>query len=549
MRFFHQHKTLLGFIIVLGVMLAGLFLFTDVASEQRSDVEITAPIVSLPDTPVVEAKPNIKLVFLGDTMLDRGVETKVRNFFEGDYSRLFDNLDFSDADIVFVNLEGPVSDKGRNVGSKWSFRMDPVVLPVLKNAGIDIVSFANNHVGDWSQAAFEDTLTRLEENDIAYTGAGWNWADAIQPTVLEVDGVSIGFLGFTDVGPNWMKAKETTPGILLASDTTLESIIKDAAASVDVLVTSFHWGEEYTPHNTHQTELAHAAIDAGADLVIGHHSHVIQDIEWYNDKLIAYGLGNFIFDQYFSNETMQGLMLTVELDETDITAVTRYIVELDDRYQPQEPREFLPTDVVSGRVSTSSLCPQDNGTGEDRMLFNVSQTQSLDDYAPAQLTHMNNRIDARGTATCLVPRVADAVEAMVNAASKDGMRLVMTSGYRSSAVQNILYTDHIADKPASELPAVAKPGHSEHQLGTTVDFKSLSTPELSYDQFGDSPEYRWLIEHAADYGFVQSYTAGSESVTGYVAEPWHWRYVGVDVAREVQASGLTLMEYLALLEV
>ena len=282
-----------------------------------------------------------RLAFVGDMMLDRSVRTSVVKNFGGDYNQLFTNLtELKGADILFANLEGDVSDIGNNVGSKYSFRMDPAILPAISNAGFDIVSFANNHVGDWNWAAFKDTLKRLSDIGILQTGAGDTKAGAETPTIIEKNGVRFGFIGFSDVGPDWIRATDTNPGILLASDPHLADIIKRAKEKSDVLIASFHWGTEYNKlHNSRQESLAHIAIDNGADMVIGHHPHVIEDIEIYKDKPIVYSLGNFIFDQNFSPETRKGLMLSVSIEEGKVVSHE----EMPISFGPQ----FVP--IVSGK--------------------------------------------------------------------------------------------------------------------------------------------------------------------------------------------------------
>lgn len=277
------------------------------------------------------------LFFVGDIMLTRGVKKSVDKNFNGDYNRLFDNLiKLKEADILFGNLEGDVSNTGNNVGSKYSFRMNPEILPVLKNSGFDIVSFANNHVGDWNIKAFKDTLKNLEENKILKTGAGENKNDAENPTIIEKNGIRFGFIGFSDVGPNWIEAKINSPGILLASDPNLNEIIKKAKMKTDILIVSFHFGEEYKLiHNKRQETLAHSVIDNGADIVIGHHPHVIEDIENYKGKIIVYSLGNFIFDQYFSKDTMQGMLFSATFNNKNLIKTDKKIITLNKKYQPE----------------------------------------------------------------------------------------------------------------------------------------------------------------------------------------------------------------------
>ena len=284
----------------------------------------------------------ISMVLVGDIMMDRGVKRSVDANFGGDFAALFANTQYlKDADIAFGNLEGPIAGSGRNVGSRFSFRMMPVVAGTLGDSGFDVVSFANNHVGDWDRAAFDETLLQLKEAQIQYAGAGVNYTDAATPRIIEVRGIKVGFLAATDVGPDWLKATEKSSGILLASDPKLSEIITTAKQSVDVLVMSFHWGNEYSPANTRQQMLAYASIDAGADIVVGHHPHVMQKVEEYNGKLIYYSLGNYIFDQYFSEHTMRGMVATIMIDpETKAITHTEQVSPLSRQFVPQSLAPF-----------------------------------------------------------------------------------------------------------------------------------------------------------------------------------------------------------------
>jgi poly-gamma-glutamate synthesis protein (capsule biosynthesis protein) len=289
--------------------------------------------------------PNfVTMAFGGDIMLDRGVRDSVVKNFNDDYSALFENLSvFKNSDISFANLEGAVSDQGIDKHNLYSFRMDPDVIPTLGGAGLNILSVANNHIGDWGIPAFTDTLSRLDENEILYTGGGLNKADADAPTIINKYGMKIGFLGFSDVGPNDMAAGDNTPGILLASDPNFDSIVQNAAKQVDYLVVSFHFGDEYqTKHNARQEYLAHEAVDDGAKIVIGTHPHVPEDTEVYSRKgctqssctsYIAYSLGNLVFDQSFSANTMQGMLLEIKLNKDGSMTVKKDTTQLNSAFQ------------------------------------------------------------------------------------------------------------------------------------------------------------------------------------------------------------------------
>jgi poly-gamma-glutamate synthesis protein (capsule biosynthesis protein) len=294
-------------------------------------------VVVVPPPPVVPPVPDyVSLGFAGDIMLDRGVRNSVVKNFGGDYSKLFDNLDIlKKFDIFFANLEGTASDQGADRHNLYSFRMDPAVVPALAGAGVDILSVASNHVGDWGRPAYIDTLARLTENETAYAGGGATESSAEQPTVIEKNGMRIGYLAFTDKGPDWMAATATEPGVLLASNPNFDQIVQNAMKQVDYLVVSFHFGEEYqTTHNARQTQLAHEAIDDGAKIVIGAHPHVVEETEVYKDGFIAYSLGNFIFDQPFSANTMQGMILELNLNKDGSMTDTKDMVQLNSAFQP-----------------------------------------------------------------------------------------------------------------------------------------------------------------------------------------------------------------------
>lgn len=324
-------------IIILSLMiiiLAGNIILKDKEAKQNKSAEKSEPKIE--QTKEKKKEPVItKIYFVGDMMLTRGVESSVNKNFGGKFSELFKNVpELKEADILFGNLEGPISENGNNVGSKYSFRLKPAVLPVLKETGFDVLSFANNHIGDWNVRAFNDTLANLKEYNILFTGAGENKDIAETPTIIEKNGIRFGFIGFSDVGPNWMKATNEKSGILLAKDPNYSSIIKKAKEICDFLIVSIHFGEEYKPeHNIRQEKLAHLAIDSGADIIIGHHPHVEQDIEIYQGKTIIYSLGNFIFDQYFSEETMRGMVYMLTFENKELREAKKMISILNKKYQ------------------------------------------------------------------------------------------------------------------------------------------------------------------------------------------------------------------------
>ena len=277
------------------------------------------------------------LLFAGDIMTDRGIREMVEKHGGGDYFFPFTGIakEIQDADVAFGNLEGPVSDQGKKQGSLYSFRMDPASIKTLYDVGFDAVSVANNHIGDYGRDAFEDTLRRLRYAEIASLGAGWNKSEALRVRVIERVGKRIGFLAFSDVGPQWLAAGDTTSGIAIASKDAVQNAVRQSRDKADILVVSFHFGEEYETHSrARQQDLARAAIDAGADIVVGHHPHVVQEIEQYKGGVIAYSLGNLIFDQAFSPETKEGVLIKVHVKGKQIEQIERIPLLFNEYFQP-----------------------------------------------------------------------------------------------------------------------------------------------------------------------------------------------------------------------
>jgi poly-gamma-glutamate synthesis protein (capsule biosynthesis protein) len=292
----------------------------------------------------------VTLFFVGDIMLDRGVELKIKKEGNSDFKFPFLKIekDLKEADILFGNLEGPISDKGQKVGSIYSFRMDPKSIDGLLFVGFDILSVANNHMFDYSRMAMEDTFSRLEKSGIDYVGGGFNEAEAYSPKIKEINpirkskisngasGTKIAFLAFNDIGALSWEAKGERSGMALLDKDKLEKSIKNAKTQADLVVVSMHFGDEYkTSPTLKQKTIAQFAIDSGADLVVGHHPHVIEPVEQYKEGWIAYSVGNFIFDQNFSEETMKGLILKVFIENGKIKEVVPVEFKINQNFQPE----------------------------------------------------------------------------------------------------------------------------------------------------------------------------------------------------------------------
>lgn len=316
-------------------LLVGIFLYQKAVSIRKEVEAIYADNYVMTNTVPLKSA---KIVFVGDIMLDRGVEAAIKEYSGGNYS--FPFLKMADylksADLAIGNLEGPVSDKGYKVGSIYSFRDDPKAINGLESAGFDLVGLANNHMFDYTSAAFEDTFKRLKDAGIEYAGAGLSKEEALEPKIMKLpDGTKISFLAFSNLGPKGWEAQTSSTGLAWLNQENLETSIAKARTEADIVVAMFHWGEEYQNlSNDDQKRFARLAIVAGADLIVGHHPHVAQEIEEYKGKYIAYSLGNFVFDQSFSKETMEGLALEVSIQNKEITKVVARKTKMNDFFQP-----------------------------------------------------------------------------------------------------------------------------------------------------------------------------------------------------------------------
>lgn len=276
----------------------------------------TANAVMPSPAPAVTDKPassggQVSLTFVGDVLLASKVEDILKQKgYDYPYTNVKDYL--SKPDITIANLETPITTRGTEQKKEYVYRSSPLALPPLKAAGIDLVNLANNHVMDYGPEGLQDTMNALDQEGIKRVGAGNDLDEAYRPVIMEKDGVKIAFFGFSRVVPeaSW----KAGPGRIGVAETynykpPVEAIQK-AKESADLVVVVAHWGAERSDHpDKNQTDLAHRYIDAGADLVVGGHPHVLQGFEQYKGKWIAYSLGNFIFTTNDNPKTWETVIL------------------------------------------------------------------------------------------------------------------------------------------------------------------------------------------------------------------------------------------------
>ncbi len=263
-------------------------------------------------------KPTFNIAFAGDILLDKNFNPMVH---AGQMGGVINCIDKSvvkylnDSDVFLINNEFSVGERGeRQIDKTWTFQVAPYKLQVLKDLGADIVSLANNHVYDFGEVGFLDTMDSLKKAGIPYIGAGNNIDEASKPYFFVVNGIKVGIVAascaekskiFTQV------ANENTNGIMGTYDSkAFVNAIKKADSQCDILIAYVHWGTESTTVlDKQQKDLAREYIDAGVDAVIGGHPHCLQGMEFYKNVPIIYSVGNF----WFNSKPLDSCVITLEI--------------------------------------------------------------------------------------------------------------------------------------------------------------------------------------------------------------------------------------------
>ncbi len=222
----------------------------------------------------------------------------------------------TNSDVMVANNEFTISTRGTPIAGKaFTFRADPSRLKIYEEMGVDLVTLANNHVYDFGKDAFNDMLVSLKENNLPYIGAGRNLAEAMQPYYFVINGRKIAFVNATRAEKNIMTpgATPTEAGVLRCYDpANFIEAIRIAKANSDYVIALIHWGaESYHTLEDVQITTGKLYLDNGADVIVGGHAHKLQGMEFYNNKLIAYNLGDFIFN----DKTTETGILTVKIDD------------------------------------------------------------------------------------------------------------------------------------------------------------------------------------------------------------------------------------------
>jgi poly-gamma-glutamate capsule biosynthesis protein CapA/YwtB (metallophosphatase superfamily) len=303
---------------------------------------------------------NISLVAVGDVLLgpkfERSDGSLIRDFTRDKPEAAFEKVRerLRSADIRFCNLEGAFSSRGKMaVGRASAWKSSPEMMRGVVAGGFDIINLANNHVMDYGADALLDTLSLLDQNGIAHIGAGVNIHEARKPAFIERKGCRIAFLGYsTDVNqpgrsfPAYEKkagivpirvfALFASPHLNLEDMEMMEENIKEAKKNSDLTFVSMHFSISVGGSHTlapHQEAMARGAIDAGADLVLGHGPHALQAFEVYKGKAITYNMGNFVIDR--DTEVLDTILVSAEISDKKVKKVAFSPVRINEQGQPE----------------------------------------------------------------------------------------------------------------------------------------------------------------------------------------------------------------------
>jgi poly-gamma-glutamate capsule biosynthesis protein CapA/YwtB (metallophosphatase superfamily) len=289
--------------------------------------------------------PVVRMSVVGDIMLARRVERAMNGDFAAPLRPTAARL--AAADLTVGNLESTLSRAGAPRQGNDSFGADPRVLTGLRLAGFDVLSLANNHTGDYGPQALVATVRRVRGAGIEPLGAGADAAEARRPVIVERRGVRFGFLAFNAIGETpaagsgrpgavSVRMQPRTGPLNRADLAALTGTVRTLRPQVDVLTVLPHWGTQYTTRLVaDQRTVARALVAAGADLVLGSHPHVVQGAEVYRGGLVAYSLGNYVFDMDFSQPTREGVILELTFWGGTLKAAQFVPVRIDAGFAPR----------------------------------------------------------------------------------------------------------------------------------------------------------------------------------------------------------------------
>lgn len=312
----------------------------------------------------------VTLSAVGDMMMGWNVERNMQKY-GATYPFGFVAPIFANSDINFGNLEGPITDRddkavwdytkvvdevlvdGKIVGTSIYCKSPSIAASRLKQAGFHVLSIANNHIMDYGAEGLLDTLEILSESGIRHVGAGRNIMEARKPVLIHTKGVDVGFLAYCDVYRASKKRAGAAPTVCSKQD------VKKLKDSSDIVVVSLHQGQYFEWPSPAEIETAHRIVDLGADLVLIHHAHFLKGIETYHNGIIAYSLGNFVFDNTIdpswsdTERARESMILQCKLTKKGVEGASPIPVIISQECQPVLPSKHI-ADRISKRIQQMS---------------------------------------------------------------------------------------------------------------------------------------------------------------------------------------------------
>lgn len=282
------------------------------------------------------------IIATGDVIPARSVDTIIRRRNDDFMYPLAATRDLlRSGDLTVINLEAPIIANCPPHDEGFKFCGRPGFIPALQAAGIDVATLENNHIGNYGDLGIAETMRRLDQAGIA-------WANRDRWTIADVRGLKVGIVAFNGVGEAFDRA-------------TIAAQVRALRPQVDVLIAAFHWGAEYVAlparapgiSPDYPVEIAHLAVDNGADLILGNHPHWVQAVEIYKGRYIAYAHGNFVFDQMWSYETRVGVVGAYTFYDNQLVGVEYTPVLLQNYAQPVPLRGQAAQDVLNKMAGAS----------------------------------------------------------------------------------------------------------------------------------------------------------------------------------------------------
>lgn len=312
--------------LLVSVMSIGSVIAEPATTTTAEPQEVLAPLPQVPEAPIIQVLPPVKhvttsLLFVGDIMLDRNVQNRTKASGSEQYPFALLGHWLNTFDYTVANLEGPLTDTKRSPQKSIDFSFVTTWLKQLQLQGIDAVSQANNHALDQGRIGYQESVQALRKGGILVFG------DQVEDGLVAlatttIHDTSYAFLGWNTTD-NPMDKKEALQAIRVAT------------TSSDVVIAYLHWGNEYKAKPDQSSiDMAHWLIDQGIDVVIGGHPHWSQGVSVYKEKPIIWSLGNFIFDQDWSEETQMGLAVSLAVVEKRVQALELYPISIP-KSQPQ----------------------------------------------------------------------------------------------------------------------------------------------------------------------------------------------------------------------